>query len=228
MCSPRLRPHEQSEGTAISNPRMFASCAVAMMQLSEVKPVSIKELTCKCRSSTSNGGADGQSQRILKPSIYPKPPRQPGLDFSQTTSDIQRHNSYPSSQYDLQRQKHGLLANPRMNDTNSTSLSQGSVHSRRPSLSQFAQHHRGSDPQMRDVGRFPRSATGSRFSGSPFNEGSPINNAASALEMLSHLCSESHWEWIDGMLLGGCLAYGLGDYHKAMRWYSRIIARDST
>lgn len=180
------------------------------------------------RSSTSNSGADGQSQRILKPSIYPKPPRQPGLDFSQTTSDIQRHNSYPSSQYDLQRQKHGLLANPRMNDAHSTPLSQGSVHGRRPSLSQFSHHHRGSDSQMRDVGRFSGSASGSRFSGSPFNEGSPINNAASALEMLSHLCSESHWEWIDGMLLGGCLAYGLGDYHKAMRWYSRIIARDST
>ncbi|KAJ6105098.1 hypothetical protein N7523_010172 [Penicillium sp. IBT 18751x] len=30
------------------------------------------------------------------------------------------------------------------------------------------------------------------------------------------------------MLLGGCLAYGLGDYHKALRWYSRIIARDSS
>ncbi|GLI78531.1 hypothetical protein PoHVEF18_006849 [Penicillium ochrochloron] len=87
---------------------------------------------------------------------------------------------------------------------------------------------RGSDSQIRDVGRFSVSATGSRFSGSPFNEGSPVNNAASALEMLSHLCMESNWEWIDGMLLGGCLAYGLGDYHKAMRWYSRIIARDST
>jgi hypothetical protein len=81
---------------------------------------------------------------------------------------------------------------------------------------------------MRDAGRFSVSATGSRFSGSPFNERSPVNNAASALEMLSHLCMESNWEWIDGMLLGGCLAYGLGDYHKAMRWYSRIIARDST
>lgn len=181
------------------------------------------------RNSISNSGADGHSQRFLKPSIYPKPPRQPGLDFSQNPSNISRHNSYPSSQYDLQRQKSGLLANPRMKDTHSTPLLQNSVHGRRPSLSQFSQHHhRGSDSQMRDAGRFSVSASGSRFSGSPFNEGSPVNNAASALEMLSHLCMESNWEWIDGMLLGGCLAYGLGDYHKAMRWYSRIIARDST
>lgn len=179
------------------------------------------------RNSISNSGADGHSQRFLKPSIYPKPPRQPGLDFSQNAPDIHRHNSYPSSQYDLQRQKLGLLANNRMNAP-SASLSQSNIHSRRPSLSHFSHHHRGSDSKMRDVGRFSASTTGSRFSGSPFNEGSPVNNAASALEMLSHLCMESNWEWIDGMLLGGCLAYGLGDYHKAMRWYSRIIARDST
>lgn len=165
------------------------------------------------RNRISNGGADGQNRRFLKPSIYPKPPRQPGLDFSQNNaSDIPRHNSYPSSQYDLQRQKLGLLAN---------------VSGRRPSLNQFPQAHRGSDTQTRDNGRFPGAST-PRLSGSLFDEGSPVSNAASALDMLSHLCMESRWEWIDGMLLGGCLAYGLGDYNKAMRWYSRIIARDST
>ncbi|KAJ5121801.1 hypothetical protein N7526_008738 [Penicillium atrosanguineum] len=174
------------------------------------------------RNSLSNGGADGQNPRFLKPAIYPKPPRQPGLDFSQNTSpELHRHNSYPSSQFDVQRQKLGLLANSRMADPSVI------IQGRRPSLNQFSQAHRGSDSQMRDVGRFP-GASGPRFSNSLFNDGSPVNNAASALEMLSHLCMESHWEWTDGILLGGCLAYGLGDYNKAMRWYSRIIARDST
>ncbi|KAJ5654663.1 hypothetical protein N7490_001666 [Penicillium lividum] len=167
------------------------------------------------RNSISN--ADGQNPRFLKPSIYPKPPRQPGLDFSQNPPDITRHNSYPSSQHDLQRQKLGLL---RMNDPHPVS----SHHNRRPSLNQFGQHR--TDTQMHDAGRF--NGVPSRFSGSLFNEASPVANAKSSLEMLSHLCHESHWEWIDGMLLGGCLAYGLGDYHKAMRWYSRIIARDSS
>lgn len=177
------------------------------------------------RNSISSGGADGQNHRFLKPSIYPKPPRQPGLDFTQNGApNITRHNSYPSSQYDSQRQKLGLLANSRTNDSQSI-LPPGVVHGR-PSFNQFPQAHRGSDTQMHDVGRFPGSTP--RFSGSLYNEGSPVANAVSALEMLSHLCMESHWEWIDGMLLGGCLAYGLGDYNKAMRWYSRIIARDST
>lgn len=163
------------------------------------------------RNSVSNGGADGQAARFLKPSIYPKPPRQPGLDFSQNSaSDTPRHNSYPSSQHDLHRQKLGLLPNGRMAD------------GRRPSLTQFPNIHRGSDP-----GRFSGTSA-FRPPGSLFSEGSPVSNAASALEMLSSLCMQSHWEWIDGMLLGGCLAYGLADYHKAMRWYQRIIARDST
>ncbi|KAJ6000419.1 hypothetical protein N7481_000828 [Penicillium waksmanii] len=161
------------------------------------------------RNSISNGGVDGSNQRFLKPSIYPKPPRQPGLDFSQSTvPEITRHNSYPSTQYDLQRQKLGLLANQRMGDA----LPIIEIPMRRYVT-----------PDVFQVQPRPP-----RFPGTVFNEGSPVASAVSALEMLSHLCMESRWEWIDGMLLGGCLAYGLGDYHKAMRWYSRIIARDAT
>ena len=55
---------------------------------------------------------------------------------------------------------------------------------------------------------------------------SPSTTALSALEMLSKLCHESGWQWIDGMLLGGCLAYGLGDHTRAMRWYSKVLACD--
>ncbi|KAJ6123030.1 hypothetical protein N7512_005495 [Penicillium capsulatum] len=174
------------------------------------------------RNSISNGGPHGQNQRLLKPSIYPKPPRQPGLDFAQNPTDIPRHNSYPSSQYDLQRQKLGLIPTP-----NNPSFFQGGTHQRRSSSNQFSQHHRGSDAQLHDAGRYSGTPAVSRGSPSVFNEGSPIANAASALDMLSHLVSESHWEWIDGMLLGGCLAYGLGDYQKALRWYSRILTRDA-
>jgi hypothetical protein len=82
--------------------------------------------------------------------------------------------------------------------------------------------------RLRHTGRVAVSGPAPRFSFSATGENSTTANAISALEMLSHLCMESGWEWIDGMLLGGCLAYGLGDYHKAMRWYSRIIARDAT
>ncbi|KAI9817759.1 MAG: hypothetical protein M1827_000878 [Pycnora praestabilis] len=54
----------------------------------------------------------------------------------------------------------------------------------------------------------------------------PATHAMAALEMLSKLCKDSAWQWIDGMLLGGCLAYGLGDYNKSLTWYSNILAID--
>lgn len=53
-----------------------------------------------------------------------------------------------------------------------------------------------------------------------------VESAKHALEMLTNLCRESGWHWIDGMLLGGCLAYGLEDYHKALDWYTKIVSID--
>ncbi|KAL9101602.1 MAG: hypothetical protein Q9163_003163 [Psora crenata] len=55
---------------------------------------------------------------------------------------------------------------------------------------------------------------------------SPSAAAANAIEILSRLCQESQWEWVDGMLLNGCLAYGLGDYTKATKWYLKVLQRE--
>lgn len=51
-----------------------------------------------------------------------------------------------------------------------------------------------------------------------------IDSAKRALDMLTNLCEESGWRWIDGMLLGGCLAYALEDYNKALDWYNKIVS----
>ena len=56
---------------------------------------------------------------------------------------------------------------------------------------------------------------------------SPSAAAIHAMEMLSRLCEESDWLWTDGMLLNGCLAYGLGNYNKAMKWYLKVLQCDS-
>lgn len=60
----------------------------------------------------------------------------------------------------------------------------------------------------------------------PECEQPPAAAAANAMEMLSRLCSESGWQWMDGMLLGGCLAYGLGDLARALKWYSKVLDCD--
>lgn len=159
------------------------------------------------RNSTSGATSADNSGRALKPAFYPKPPRQPGSVFA---SNHGHGNSYLSTQHEFNRKFFG---------------GQGSH-----SYSNQLEEGRGTDfsltDKLRSLGRFAAFPPAHRFSS--LNESSTTANAVSALEILSHLCNESGWEWIDGMLLGGCLAYGLGDYHKAMRWYSRIIARDAT
>ena len=54
----------------------------------------------------------------------------------------------------------------------------------------------------------------------------PAGNAASSLEMLSSLCEQSGWEWIEGMLLGGCFQYALDNYDDALKWFTRVNQLD--
>lgn len=56
---------------------------------------------------------------------------------------------------------------------------------------------------------------------------SPLTSAKAALEMLTHMCEHSGWTWVDGILLGGCLHYGLEHYEQALEWFSRIVALDA-
>lgn len=55
----------------------------------------------------------------------------------------------------------------------------------------------------------------------------PLTSAKAAVEMLTNLCEQSDWKWIDGILLGGCLHYGLERYEQSLEWFQRIISLDS-
>ncbi|ESU07281.1 hypothetical protein FGSG_01916 [Fusarium graminearum PH-1] len=69
---------------------------------------------------------------------------------------------------------------------------------------------------------------GSSNSYLPMGNTTPFTAAKSTLEVLSNLCEQSSWGWIDGMMLGGCLHYGLEQYQEALEWFSRILALDSS
>ncbi|KAM0266443.1 hypothetical protein ACHAPA_006873 [Fusarium lateritium] len=56
----------------------------------------------------------------------------------------------------------------------------------------------------------------------------PFAAAKSTLDMLGNLCEQSSWSWTDGIMLGGCLNYGLEQYQEALEWFSRITALDSS
>ncbi|RFU78668.1 udp-n-acetylglucosamine--peptide n-acetylglucosaminyltransferase sec [Trichoderma arundinaceum] len=56
----------------------------------------------------------------------------------------------------------------------------------------------------------------------------PVLNARNSLDILKSLCEQSNWKWIDGILLGGCLLYGLSRFEDAVEWFSRVITLDSS
>lgn len=51
--------------------------------------------------------------------------------------------------------------------------------------------------------------------------------ALSTLSALEKLCGESNWTWLDGILLGGRLSYGLGDLNRASVWFRRVLDLDN-
>ncbi|KAL6715714.1 hypothetical protein ACLMJK_006675 [Lecanora helva] len=61
---------------------------------------------------------------------------------------------------------------------------------------------------------------------SDLQQSSPSAAAIYAIEILGRLCQESGFQWIDGMLLSGCLAYGIGDFENAMKWYLEVLQRN--
>jgi hypothetical protein len=60
----------------------------------------------------------------------------------------------------------------------------------------------------------------------PMTGGSPVHSAMAAANVLHHLCEQSDWQWVDGMLLGGCLYYGLEKYEEALEWFARVLVVD--
>nr|CAC28786.1 related to UDP-N-ACETYLGLUCOSAMINE--PEPTIDE N-ACETYLGLUCOSAMINYLTRANSFERASE [Neurospora crassa] len=61
-----------------------------------------------------------------------------------------------------------------------------------------------------------------------FELNSPIGAAKTALDVLSNLCEQSGWKWVDGMLLGGCLHYALERYDQALEWFRRVLSIDES
>lgn len=175
--------------------------------------------------------------RQLQSAVYPKAPRQPGLNLSRNHCSISRTQDNP--QFRIGVSPEGLKTPPEHEERwQSSHLSYSHMANERSNLSHTFrnsqrlnrncslkwqandQHHamQCSDSHIQPPSTVPSTQYQSNVS--------PSTAATSALEMLERLCEESGWQWIDGMLLGGCLAYGLGNYSKAMDWYRKVLSCD--
>lgn len=178
--------------------------------------------------------------QTIRPHIYPKPPRQPGANFSNTSSSSSNtpsstsinHTGTPESQVASQPNQSPFYPNHDTSHQRSPSMwSLGGGSSTHPSVNrqswnqvqaqQFGSPHVQSMELLRPLRRMSGTSVANYRYETP-----PSMTAAQALDAITKHCEESKWNWIDGILLGGCLAYALGDYQKAQDWYKHILTID--
>ena len=188
------------------------------------------------QSTRKANSQNPQGRTPHRPHIYPKPPRQPGSSLSSSSAganpSLERRVSYPAPSHYATPQSRADFASRRPNLPHSRSLSAwsvgGSDASGQPWQSMSSQHHMQPNALGMEPPRPLRRMSGSVSSAHQnLRQGIPPSmTAATALESITKHCEESKWSWIDGILLGGCLAYALGDYQKAQDWYKHILTLD--
>jgi len=198
----------------------------------------------------------GQQHITRAPIFYPRPPKptlaalplQSARKLSKPSSEQQADATYLQPRIPLQRAdtdpafadfrndqqgRSNVNSYPETLQLRNDALFDGFGNQRRASHEQYG----GAHTQWPKVLQHPKDmfSTLRRSSGAfaatvppsvPSDE-SPPSRASLALSCMTRLCLESDWRWTDGMHLAGCLAYGLGDYSEAMRWYKKVLHMDS-
>ena len=175
-------------------------------------------------------GLSGFGKGPTKLTIYPKPPRRSGSHFSNDPTTTSGTGS--ANKNDLKPQKVDPMRE---------------AEPPRPQTAIYSPHRRASDyghsAQQHPYDAATHDSTiartdvhdSRRISDSGVNrvlglkQSQQVRQSAfNALSTIEILCEQARAPWIDGMLLAGCLAYGLGTYDKALGWYKAILAHDNT
>ncbi|KAB5563260.1 glycosyl transferase family 41-domain-containing protein [Coniochaeta sp. 2T2.1] len=172
-------------------------------------------LTYISHSKKAQSRLGSGSQTATKMVVYPRPPKQPMSTMTQTKPRLSHSVTAPVPTYAHYQAQKQANANRAYNFA-----------------SQQADQAGGHAAVLAQVVPRPVLHRSHYSSGSqvphPQNFTSPLLNAKTSLDMLTGLCENSDWKWIDGMLLGGCLHYGLEHYEEALDWFRRIISLDPT
>ncbi|CAJ2507990.1 Uu.00g091760.m01.CDS01 [Anthostomella pinea] len=196
-----LVPHAQS-------PARFREKALAHAHRAHVELLAYLHHSKKS-SSRSTAGTRSSSKMVIFPKL-PKPLNRSFSAFSpQHPRDVQMNTDVRSDNYAMSTQ----LQTP----TDSHMLPVMKHHSRGNEVSNPAFYH-----LFKVDGAHVPSVDSPRG-----HTIAPLSGAQAAVEMLTHLCEQSGWKWIDGMLLGGCLHYGLEHYEQSLEWFQRITRLDS-
>ena len=200
-----------------------------------------------------NRHASGQQHSLIRPSIYPKPPKPSSHGSTTPTSAgvrIRSDSLHASVTEDPPLRNTHPDGGPSVSeDDSSTPRARSpatyepehigrpiSSSTRRASHDQFdgpAHESReaiyGSAYAIRDRSRTLRRSAGSSIMAmeSPvLGDNSPQAQATLALDYIASACRATDWQWTDGVQLGGCLAYALGHHKRALQWFSRVLEND--
>ncbi|KAK5213280.1 hypothetical protein LTR41_000859 [Exophiala xenobiotica] len=158
-----------------------------------------------------------------KPAIFPRPPRRSGSHFHEGSMDrLPQSQSNPpglarygseNSIYDMPNRPQTAIYRPQQSP---------SGHRPEPlsTSSTFSTLHHQPRDRIPEV-RIPVNSMNDMYQRPPSYE-----SATSALRTMELLCQEADTPWLDGSLLAGCLAYGLGNYAKAEDWYRAVLKHE--
>jgi len=174
------------------------------------------------RNSKLNGHTNRYNQAGSKPVIFPKPPRRTESHFSNQSRSDGSAFTQPRSRSSCKPQD--LIDE---NDRPQTAIySPGRRASENPKWA----HNDVRTLFEQQAGQARTTRRTSDFTGYQsigYQQGMSVHQAAeSALNTMQLLCEEAQFPWVDGMLLAGCLAYGVANYDKALLWYQRILRQD--
>ncbi|KAK6379742.1 hypothetical protein LTS17_005815 [Exophiala oligosperma] len=175
------------------------------------------------KDQRASGGSTSDSRSVQKPAIFPKPPRRSGSHFHETSLDrIPTSTSTPKtfSSYNNDHSTSELPSRPQTAIYRPQQAQAGAGNQHFSASSNISNTHyppRDRIPEVRKVGP----ALADVYTRPPSFE-----SANSALRTMELLCHEADTPWVDGMLLAGCLAYGLGNYAKAEEWYQAVLNQE--
>ena len=208
--------HGSGKTTKTETPNLarFREKVLAQAHQAYVELLAYHHHSRKAQASKGACGGVGQSSKLA---VYPKPPRPfLGTTTSSAAKGLRTALGPEPSRGAVNRDGRGWTSVP--------SNDEGSRHGQAPpGWPNFVQ-------QPASTGAMANLSRGSRpvaYSSLDMEKKSPAAAAQATLEVLCHLCERSGWKWVDGVLLGGCLHYGLEHYEKALEWFSRIIELDS-
>lgn len=187
----------------------------------------LETIRCSTKTMRTNGNNFTPGSTNKMP-IFPKPPQRTGSHFSGRSSSKTVRNSESSKPLIRNLSDSAVFDNPSRPQTAIFRPQTTQSFSNFLSLQDATVSNQFSASQYEPKDRIPEILPPRTSISTPQRRPPTFEEATSALNTIVLLCQEAEVPWVDGMLLAGCLAYGLGNFAKAEEWYLAVLKQDSS